>query len=650
MTTYPADASTFAPRRRGGTKLIRWLIALALLAAVSCFVGRQLLDSFRKINWQALHINLASASAAVVCLFASRIPFALACRSILLSLGERVDRTWLSGALWTAALGRYVPGKMAAGVGATVFMADRGIELPVAVASLLILNLLMLVVSMLFSIPLAFADPVRTTFPNLKIICSIAAIAGIVLMNPRIFAALCNIVFPRKPLPSRPATLPYLAAITYVMLRALCIGAGGWFTARSFASISAHEYPRILAATLFGQIVGFLAFFVPAGIGVQEEILLVVLRPLFGPAALIYALLFRALQIAADAITGLAGLMLLRASPPREISRTDKVDSFEVSWEILRTALRKPNFFIVGAAKCGTTSLHDYLDQHPEIFLPAHKEPLYFARDLDVPAEWCVRDDRRYVELFAKADPAAKRLGEASVWYLFSKTAASEIHAFDPNARIIIMLRDPIDAMYSLHGQFLWNCNDDILDFEQALAAQPDRKAGRQVPPEAHIPAALQYTDVMTFYPQVLRYIETFGRENVHIILFDDFATDTAGEYRKVLEFLDVDPHFVPPFSIVNAAKPITPGFNRFFARRPRLRQIIRNLIPVSILRSLNKLLPFLVRTVRRPSTIDPRLRNRLLVQFEPGIQALEELLNRDLSAWKQPRDVTSSTTPRYRP
>jgi hypothetical protein len=623
-----------APRRGlTGAKIIRCLIALALLAVVFYFVGRQLLESFRKIDWQHLHINLTFACAAVLCLFASRIPFALACRSILLSLGERVDRTWLSGALWTAALGRYVPGKMAAGVGATVFMADRGIELPVAVAALLILNLLMLVISMLFSIPLAFADPVRTTFPNLKIICSIAAVAGIVLMNPRIFSALCNLVFPRKPLPSRPATLPYLAAISFVILRAFCIGAGGWFTARSFANVSAGEYFRILAATLFGQIVGFLAFFVPAGIGVQEEILLVALRPLFGPAALIYALLFRALQIAADAITGLAGLVLLRISPPREIRRPEKrADSLTTPSEVLRTAARKPNFFIVGGAKCGTTSLHDYLDQHPQIFLPAHKEPLYFARDLDVPPEWCVRDDRRYVELFAKADASAERLGEASVWYLFSKTAAAEIHAFDPNAKIIIMLRDPIDAMYSLHGQFLWNCNDDILDFELALAAQADRRAGRRIPPEAHIPAALQYTDVMTFYPQVMRYIETFGRENVHVILFDDFATDTAGEYRKVLQFLGVDPDFAPEFSIVNAAKPITPGFNRFFARRPRLRQIIRNLIPIPIVRSLNKLLPFLVRTVRRPSTIDRQLRNRLLPQFKSDIESLERLLHRDLS------------------
>mgnify|MGYP000024875779 CR=1 FL=1 len=294
----------------------------------------------------------------------------------------------------------------------------------------------------------------------------------------------------------------------------------------------------------------------------------------------------------------------------------------------------RPNFFIVGAPKCGTSSLHDYLDQHPDVFMSrTMKEPDYFCTDLTINEARRKRDLDSYLSLFAKAGHAS-RIGESSVWYLFSTVAARNIHRFDPAARIIIMLRNPIDAAYSLHGQFIWSCNEDILDFAQAIDAEPDRRAGRRIPPTATSPDGLQYTRVFSFAEQVQRYLDVFGREQVKIIIFEDFVRSTPAVYRQTLQFLDVDDRFVPEFQVVNAAKPVALGLNRFFATRPTLRNAIHRLVPAEVQRKLIDALPYVASTVQRPAKIDPELRRRLIPRFAADVRRLSEILGRDLTHW----------------
>src|SRR5882757_7658017 len=139
----------------------------------------------------------------------------------------------------------------------------------------------------------------------------------------------------------------------------------------------------------------------------------------------------------------------------------------------------KPDFFIVGAPKCGTTALYRCLEAHPEIFVPERKELHHFGTDLYSPTY--VRQLDEYLSLFAAAGDA-KRVGEASVWYLFSKRAATEINAFNPQASVIIMLRNPVEMLHSLHSQHLYNGTEEISDFATALNAEGDRKMGRCLP------------------------------------------------------------------------------------------------------------------------------------------------------------------------
>ena len=305
----------------------------------------------------------------------------------------------------------------------------------------------------------------------------------------------------------------------------------------------------------------------------------------------------------------------------------------------------KPNFFIVGAPKCGTTSLHEYLQRHPEVFLPFYKEPHFFGSDLIGSRFQQFRDQpKKYLKLFRDAR-GVKRIGESSPWYLVSENAAAEIHAYDPAAKIIIMLRNPVDMMYSMWSQFRYSGNEQIESFEEALAAESERRAGKRFRRAAHCISGLFYRDVARFSRQVQRYFEQFGRENVLVIIFDDFRADTAASYRAALQFLGVDSAFNTNFDIRNPNKKVRlawlqqmivgSGFSLMLLK-DRLTYLATThaLVPYSYrTRAVEGVIAAYTRYESR-SPLTPELRLALAREFEGDIDALSALLGRDLSHW----------------
>ena len=299
--------------------------------------------------------------------------------------------------------------------------------------------------------------------------------------------------------------------------------------------------------------------------------------------------------------------------------------------------MTRPNFFIPGAPKSGTTSMYHYLRQHPQIYMSRVKEPQFFSTDLEMAEGRRICDLDAYLSLFQNAQDA-KRIGEASVWNLFSRDAAQNIKAFDPEAKIIIMLRHPADLIYSLHGQFIYSMNEDILDFEAALAAEPDRQAGRRIPHDALNPQALCYRKVAQYGEQVQRYVDAFGRENVQVILFEDFAGNTAQVYRRTLEFLGVDPGFTPNLEPYNVAANKTLrhlAIRRLLKRHAWLKRMISNLLPRPVREAVENTLAKLTGSkVKRSAKIPDRLRQELVDDLRPDVRQLSELLEIDLSHW----------------
>jgi hypothetical protein len=291
-----------------------------------------------------------------------------------------------------------------------------------------------------------------------------------------------------------------------------------------------------------------------------------------------------------------------------------------------------PDFFIVGAPKCGTTSLYEYLRHHPEIYMPSTKEPHFFGSDLN--SAMFVRDKREYLDLFASAD-GARILGEASVYYLYSRMAAREIFQFNPSARVLIMLRNPVDMIYSLHSQAVSSAYEDILDFSEALAAEEDRARGRRIPDIADFPQGLLYSRIAMYAEQIRRYLDIFPANQVQVILFDDFIADPESIYVDVLRFLGVqDLGFRPEFSRINENRRlVSVRLEHFVKRRLRLRELLKAAAPrvysaiYVAFRRLN------ARRARRQQ-MPQDLRQRLVSKFAPDIAELSKMLQRDLTSW----------------
>lgn len=299
-----------------------------------------------------------------------------------------------------------------------------------------------------------------------------------------------------------------------------------------------------------------------------------------------------------------------------------------------------PNLFLVGAAKCGTTAMARYLGQHPEIFFSNPKEPIFFGRDLD--HAWRLKDLDSYLDLFAGAEDA-RCVGEGTVWYLYSRCAAEEIKAFSPHAKIIVMLRNPIDAIYSLHGQFLFSGNEDRASFERALAAEPLRRRGRAIPRAAHFPAGLLYSEVTHYSEQIDRFAKVFGRENITFVIFDDFAKAPQECYRKVLEFLDVSTDHQPDYAVVNSARVIrSMALHRWLIKPPiDIWNPDRLLPPGRLAHGLQwraqtlrgRLYDMNLQQRRRPA-MHEETRARLKRTLAPEVERLSRTVERDLTAW----------------
>ena len=216
--------------------------------------------------------------------------------------------------------------------------------------------------------------------------------------------------------------------------------------------------------------------------------------------------------------------------------------------------MKNPNLFIVGAPKSGTTFLYHYLKQHPDIYFPDFKEPHFFGSDLIRRNGAYNLSLDEYQDLF-KTDK--KIIGEASTFYLFSQDAPEEIYNFNPKAKIIIMLRDLVDLVHSLHSQFVFSGDEVIEDFTQALELEDSRLSGNRIPNQTTVVNKLFYTSNILSLPRSIQsFIRYFGRENIKFIDLDDIKKNPKKVYFETLEFLNIDSNLnIPDFKIINKNK-----------------------------------------------------------------------------------------------
>ncbi len=298
--------------------------------------------------------------------------------------------------------------------------------------------------------------------------------------------------------------------------------------------------------------------------------------------------------------------------------------------------MRKPNFFIVGAPKCGTTALSEYLRGHPNIFISQPKEIHYFAEDF--PQYRVVKSLDQYMGLFQEATSEHLAVGEASVWYLYSSIAGHNIYGFNENAKIVVMLRNPIDLVHSIHSQLVYSLNEDEEDFETAWRLQSLRKRGIRVPKSCMAPTTLQYLQAGRLGDQVERLLEIFPSDQVKIILFDDFTMSTKGVYEDVLSFLGVPSDGRSDFPAINVSKVHKLKWLAYLTQRPPFPrgyfpQSLKKLLGLERTGALDKIRQLNARErLRKP--LSPIFRAELIGAFRDDIEKLSRILNRDLSHW----------------
>ncbi len=198
---------------------------------------------------------------------------------------------------------------------------------------------------------------------------------------------------------------------------------------------------------------------------------------------------------------------------------------------------RYPDFFILGAPKCGTTTLARWLSGHPGVFMSVPKEPHYFNDDM---ANRNIRTDRQYRALFRKVMPHHLVSGEASTWYLFSRRAVPRIEQMCREPRYIVMTRDPVQMANSLYVHNLRHLYEDAPSFERAWELQEERLSGKAIPRSCREPMFLQYKQVCSLGEQIQRLFEYSPADRVLHIDLGGLQREPAVQYRRVLKFLGV--------------------------------------------------------------------------------------------------------------
>jgi hypothetical protein len=309
--------------------------------------------------------------------------------------------------------------------------------------------------------------------------------------------------------------------------------------------------------------------------------------------------------------------------------------------------MRVPDFFIAGHEKCGTTALYEMLRPHPQVFLPELKEPHFLNEDRKprfppTRGRALPQTLEEYLALFADARPD-QLVGEASASYVWSHTAAANIAALQPAAKVVVIVREPASFLHSLHLQLQRTHFESEKDLRKAIALEDERRAGRRIPRRCPYPAILQYSDHVAYVEQLRRYEDVLEPDQLLLLIYDDFLADNEDTVRKVLRFLELDDDgFAVEATRANVTKRTvrSQGLDEMMAsvsmgRGPLSRAAggaVKTIAPRGLRRGAARALRRRV-VLAEPPALDERLALELRQRYRSEVVALGEHLGRDLVA-----------------
>jgi hypothetical protein len=287
-----------------------------------------------------------------------------------------------------------------------------------------------------------------------------------------------------------------------------------------------------------------------------------------------------------------------------------------------------PNFLIIGAMKSGTTALYYYLEQHPEIYMSPVKEPNFFSSQEQENAADAVTNIGTYQDLF-RGGSGKKALGEASHSYLYEPRAAAEIKRYVPEAKLIAILRNPIDRAYSHFLHMVRTGMEPLDDFAQALREEEVR---------IHKERTFQdYIGRGLYYQQLKRYFGTFPQEQVRVYLYEDLSGAPISTVQDAFRFLKVDDSFVPDVSLRRnvSGQPKYKTLDGLLRRQSRIKHAAKIYLPARMRWRLSKTFDDLkTRNLAEPPPVQSKVRRHLIGVYREDILKVQELIHRDLSGW----------------
>lgn len=296
--------------------------------------------------------------------------------------------------------------------------------------------------------------------------------------------------------------------------------------------------------------------------------------------------------------------------------------------------MKRPNFFVIGAPKCGTTSLYYWLSGHPKIFTSDIKEPHFFDSELKSRK---VRTLSRYKKLFEDANDNHLAVGEGSTGYLFSQEAVPRIESRYSDAKYIVMLRNPIEMAPSLHEQEIQCGVEHVRDFETAWRLSPERRRGRNVHFGCEDPERLDYMNRCSLGSQLEWLLTTVPRSRVLILFLEDIRENSGGEYKKALDFLGVPDDNRSSFPVRNESKGVKyPTLRRFIRTLGRVRDVAKRIASiddsfgVGIMKRVNGK----DKKSNRKIDINRNLKVEMREFLKVEISKIENITGRDLSQW----------------
>lgn len=290
--------------------------------------------------------------------------------------------------------------------------------------------------------------------------------------------------------------------------------------------------------------------------------------------------------------------------------------------------MKMPNFIIVGTPKAGTTAIYNYLKQHPQIYMPPFKEPHFFSFEGEQKPHWSIKTLEDYQALFQDAT-SEQIIGEASTWYLYSQTAAERIRHHIPNVKLIAILRNPIERAYSSWA-FRVQCGwESITDFQQALQAESQRI-------RENYEWDFHYLKAGFYSSQLQHYFDVFQREQLKIIIYEDFQADPVRILQEIYKFLEVSETLIPDISIKHNVTylPKNNLINLMMNRKSIIKDIFKSIVPRQLTQSITRQLRKENKVQLPPLSLEVKQNYTALYQKE--ISELEKLINRDLRVWRE--------------